>query len=222
MTSNREKSQIPLTGKLVYIVGPRKLQNDMMARILENESGIRCITFDNEMNLSKQADVKTLEEKLILLDCLGKKPKSITARIESEALKRLAPNKLSLFNVTPGVGIEESTTRFGVRGVFYETDSLKTFLKGIASIFKGEVWFSREVMTRFVLKKEIFSPKVTDILTQREVEILSLLAVGARNEEIAEKLFISTNTVKTHIYNIFKKIKVTNRLQAALWAAKNL
>jgi LuxR family transcriptional regulator of csgAB operon len=46
--------------------------------------------------------------------------------------------------------------------------------------------------------------------------------MGATNEEIGAKLCISTNTVKTHVYNIFHKIKVPNRLQAALWAAKNL
>jgi len=49
-----------------------------------------------------------------------------------------------------------------------------------------------------------------------------MVAVGAKNEEIADELFISPNTVRTHIYNIFKKINVPNRLQAALWAAKNL
>jgi LuxR family transcriptional regulator of csgAB operon len=59
-------------------------------------------------------------------------------------------------------------------------------------------------------------------LTPREVEILAMVAVGAKNEEIAEKLHISPHTVKTHIYNIFKKIDVPNRLQAALWAASNL
>ncbi|MBN2058792.1 MAG: response regulator transcription factor [Deltaproteobacteria bacterium] len=194
----------------------------MMARILEKESGARCITAGNEMNLMLPAEMKSVKEKLILLDCMGRKLKMITTRIQSEPLKKLAPYKLSLFNVTPGAGLEESTTRLGVRGVFYETDSLKTLLKGVAAIFNGEIWLSREVMTRFVLNKAIFSPTVIDILTQREVEILSLIAVGARNEEIAEQLFVSTNTVKTHIYNIFKKINVTNRLQAALWAAKNL
>ncbi len=57
-------------------------------------------------------------------------------------------------------------------------------------------------------------------LTTREKEILIHVATGAGNREIATTLKIRHNTVKTHIYNIFKKINVTNRLQAALWTAK--
>ena len=48
-----------------------------------------------------------------------------------------------------------------------------------------------------------------------------MIAAGAGNDEIAEGLYISIHTVKTHIYNIYNKIKVPNRIQAALWAAKN-
>ncbi len=59
-------------------------------------------------------------------------------------------------------------------------------------------------------------------LTSREKEILTRIASGASNREIADALFISHHTVKTHIYNIYKKIKVPNRFQAALWIAENL
>ena len=57
---------------------------------------------------------------------------------------------------------------------------------------------------------------------EREIEILGLISTGATNADIADKLIISQHTVKTHIYNIFQKIGVPNRLQAALWAGKHL
>lgn len=59
-------------------------------------------------------------------------------------------------------------------------------------------------------------------LTPREIEILEQIAQGASNREIAEGLFISHHTVKTHLHNIFQKINVNGRLQAALWAARHL
>lgn len=61
-----------------------------------------------------------------------------------------------------------------------------------------------------------------ELLTEREYEILSELSKGASNMEIARTFFISENTVRTHIYNIFKKIAVSNRTQAACWANAHL
>ena len=66
------------------------------------------------------------------------------------------------------------------------------------------------------------SKNISDVLTERQIEILAMIAIGATNDEIADKLCISPHTVKTHLYKIFKKINVPNRVQAALWAAKNL
>jgi DNA-binding NarL/FixJ family response regulator len=121
------------------------------------------------------------------------------------------------------MGIEKEVTGSTISGIFYSSDPLNQFLKGVSAIFNGELWFSREVMTNLVRNsRNSNSSNIKDTLTHREIEILSLIAVGEKNEDIAEKLFVSTNTVKTHIYNIFKKINVSNRLQAALWAAKNL
>ena len=59
-------------------------------------------------------------------------------------------------------------------------------------------------------------------LTTRETEILEMVTAGYSNARIAEELRISPHTVKTHIHNICKKIKAPGRLQAALWAVKNL
>jgi len=61
-----------------------------------------------------------------------------------------------------------------------------------------------------------------ELLTEREKQILNKLCKGATNNDIATTLFISEHTVRTHIYNIFKKIKVKNRTQAMYWATVNL
>ena len=58
-------------------------------------------------------------------------------------------------------------------------------------------------------------------LTKRELEVLKLLAVGMYNKEVAEKLNISERTVKNHVSNIFKKIEVTDRTQAAVFTIRN-
>ncbi|NLA58074.1 MAG: response regulator transcription factor [Firmicutes bacterium] len=55
-------------------------------------------------------------------------------------------------------------------------------------------------------------------LTPREKEVLALIATGMTNAEIAEQLFISPHTVKNHVTNIYKKLKVEDRTQIALWA----
>jgi DNA-binding NarL/FixJ family response regulator len=99
------------------------------------------------------------------------------------------------------------------------------FLKGVRAVLDGELWLSREIMIKCILEgtnESEPSRRRTEDLTQRQTEILAQVAVGASNDEIAERLCISSHTVKTHLYHIFKKINVPNRLQAALWAAKHL
>lgn len=59
-------------------------------------------------------------------------------------------------------------------------------------------------------------------LTERECEILNELRHGATNMDIARALFISENTVRTHLYNVFRKLSVKNRTQAVSWANENL
>jgi len=66
------------------------------------------------------------------------------------------------------------------------------------------------------------SKKASVPLTKSEIELLAHVAAGTTDEEIAEKLDISISTVETLLSNVLKKIDVPNRLQAALWAAKNL
>ena len=95
-----------------------------------------------------------------------------------------------LFNVRRGDAIDEHYVWQGVRGIFYEHDSLELFLKGVSAILTGELWLPRALMTKCILnsKGECKSPQEGNpILSRREVEILAHVAVGARNEDIADR-----------------------------------
>ena len=124
-----------------------------------------------------------------------------------------------------GKGFEKESIDRGIRGVFYVNEPLEVFAKGVNAIFSGEMWYPRKMISQCLLEsKSSFRSSVnsTAMLTTREKQILIEMASGSSNQEIADALFISLHTVKTHIYNIYKKINVTNRLQAMLWAAKYL
>ncbi len=124
-----------------------------------------------------------------------------------------------------GLRIEEELVIRGVKGIFYANDHPGNLDKGIRALLKGEIWISREILSKFIPEIEnakVLSGNETSVLSGREIEIVNLVARGAMNMEIGEKLYISRHTVKTHLYNIYKKIKVTNRLEAALWAKENL
>jgi LuxR family transcriptional regulator of csgAB operon len=98
-------------------------------------------------------------------------------------------------------------------------------VKGITAIFEGEFWLSRKLIASYLERTRSKPRKVTasaHVLTRREKQILRLTATGATNTEIAEQLNVSMHTVKTHIYNLFKKINVSNRIQAVNWAKDNL
>ena len=113
----------------------------------------------------------------------------------------------------------------GIRGIFFANEVFESFLKGIAYILKGDHWFPRELLNSWI--KETRRPidteqQDTPALTPREKEILRMVATGASNDKISEKMYISYHTVKTHLSHIYRKINVSNRLQASLWAVKNL
>ncbi|MCJ7595350.1 MAG: response regulator transcription factor [Desulfobacterales bacterium] len=214
-----------LNDRLIYIIGPRRFQNELMAFFLEGSTHAKCIERSDPSALSAAEEGNFRAPRLILWDCLGKDTEACLGGLESFG-KTISRDHSVLFNLCRGSGIEQEALALGVRGFFYEEDPIGQLPKGIGAIFDGELWVSREIATQFILDKKETPFRMTrkdqSILSRRETQVLSLVAAGATNDDIAKKLYISTNTVKTHIYNIFKKINVPNRLQAALWAVKNL
>src|SRR4029450_8979912 len=115
----------------------------------------------------------------------------------------------------------------GARGYVLKGIDFPTLLRAIKTIQGGGLWIDKELAAADVFE-EIAQDQLDDrgdgredneaikILTRRELEILKLVAEGLTNEEIGKKIFISEKTVKTHLTNIFDKLKVNNRFKAAL------
>lgn len=111
-----------------------------------------------------------------------------------------------------------------INGVFYATEDQEHVVSGLQGILRGECYFSQKLASYLITHSGNYRYNSTEstLLTHREKEILNKLRIGASNNEIARSLFISENTVKTHLYNLFKKIAVKNRTQAVSWANDNL
>ncbi|KEA52639.1 transcriptional regulator [Mangrovibacter sp. MFB070] len=111
-----------------------------------------------------------------------------------------------------------------IAGVFFVSESEKSVLEGIGGILRGEHDFSSQIASHWMKSSPRSEPYIyeSSSLTQREKEILNKLRIGASNNEIARSLFISENTVKTHLYNLFRKISVKNRTQAVSWANNHM
>jgi len=162
------------------------------------------------------------DDKLCFVDLYGQ---NWLNNIPKNILKLFKHSRIVLFNVKEGAICEKQALLVGIHGVLYTTDRADIILKGIERIKKGERWFKRGSMNLALgdlLKSQstsLLPPKnnsndiIFDSLTRREKMILNLLSNGAPNKEIADSLHISPNTVKTHIYSIFRKTSSRNRVE---------
>lgn len=113
----------------------------------------------------------------------------------------------------------------GCNGYVLKDSDSDTLRKAIYAVYDNQTFIQPElipVLNSGLIKKEAdMERNKTHGLTKREVEVLKLISEGLFNKEIADRLSISERTVKNHISNIFKKIDVSDRTQAAVFAIKN-
>jgi DNA-binding NarL/FixJ family response regulator len=119
--------------------------------------------------------------------------------------------------------------KLGCSGIVLKQTAPELIVKSIRKVNGGEIWLDSHttaaVMRQFASPGEPGGPPATggktrerSPLSQREREIVQLVAQGFKNKEMAEKMFISEQTVKNHLHNIFDKLGVSDRLELALYA----
>lgn len=113
----------------------------------------------------------------------------------------------------------------GAFSYMLKTSRAADIAKAIKAAVRGESVIESQVamklMNRIRQPQEHQGAKLYELLTDREMEVLKSLAKGQSNQEIADELFINIKTVKFHVTNIFQKLNVEDRTQAAIYAHKN-
>lgn len=116
--------------------------------------------------------------------------------------------------------------KIGAEGYILKDAEADVLIEAIRTVFNGQTYIQPN-MTNELIKEynRITMPenekKEDNTLTTREIEVLELIAEGMINKEIAKKLYISEKTVKNHVSNIFRKLDVSDRTQAAIYAFKH-
>jgi NarL family two-component system response regulator LiaR len=110
----------------------------------------------------------------------------------------------------------------GALGYLLKNASPRTLLSAIRDVHRGEPSMSPAIANKLMreLQRKPELPPTDEPLTEREVDVLKLVAQGLTNQEIAEALFIGEGTVRTHVSSILSKLHLANRTQAALYALR--
>ena len=112
--------------------------------------------------------------------------------------------------------------RLGARGVVLKHSASDLLVKSIRTVHNGEIWLDNrmtaEVIDAFKKSAESGQRREKPLLSDREKQVVQLVAQGLGNREIGQKLSISEQTVKNHLHNIFDKLGVFDRLELALYA----
>jgi len=178
---------------------------------MEANNGKQCIELLDE----KQTDVLLLDINMPNMNGL-----QVLQHIR-ESKKKV---KVLILTIHNEVEYLMRAVEIGVDGYVLKDSDSSVLKKAIFSVNRGEIFIQPELtplLKARMEQKNSLSNNSVESLTKREIEVLKLLAEGLFNKEIAYMLAISEKTVKNHVSNIFKKINVSDRTQAAVYAIRN-
>jgi DNA-binding NarL/FixJ family response regulator len=186
-----------------------------IAALLAKESDMEVVG-EVADGLSLLKTVTQLQPDVLLMDAQMPYHKPITA---VEQLNQQNPLVhvlvLSAFNLPEYV---VGLLKAGANGYILKDDSTNLLLSAIRQVARGEEWVSPRATAILIESMRSEPPDIEAKLTKRELDVIFLMARGRRNEEIADELVVTEQTVKNHITNIFRKLDVETRVEAVLYA----
>lgn len=195
-----------------------------LKQLIELESDIKVVA--EAANGVEAVDYYAIEQPdIVLMDINMPKQNGLQAL---EAIKGKSPDaKIIMLTIHQDREYLFKALQMGANGYVLKDADGAVLMEAIRKVNQGEAYIqptmAKELIVEFkrYTSGEAVASKKNSLVSDRELEVLGLIAKGFLNKEIAKALFISEKTVKNHISNIFKKLKVSDRTQAAVYALKN-
>ncbi|TGY95966.1 response regulator transcription factor [Petralouisia muris] len=204
----------------VVIVDDHSMVREGLKQLLELEGDVQVIGEASD-GLECLKLLETTVPQVLLLDINMPNMNGL------EVLERLKEEnvdfKIIILTVHDEIEFLLKAVDIGINGYLLKESDSSELKKAIFHVINGETYIQPSMIPLLnskMVQRDHEKVKI-DLLTKRELEVLKLLSVGLYNKEIGKKLEISERTVKNHISSIFKKIEVTDRTQAAVFAIKN-
>ena len=219
---NKDVSAMPIT---ILIVDDHALLRQGIKKVLDLESDLSVIgeAADGEEAICL---AQQLKPDIVLLDI--NMPRKNGLEVTRE-LRQLMPKlKIILLTIHDDENYVIEVIKAGATGYLLKDIEPGMLIKAVRSVHTGESFIyptlAKRLFNEIGMDKKVEAPRsrgCQDTLTQREIEVLRLIGEGLSNQEMAQKLFLSEKTVKNHLTNIFRKINVSDRTQAVIYAIKH-
>lgn len=204
----------------IMIADNHSMFREGLKSILESDGSLEVIAEAKDGEDCLEV-LKNENPELLLLDI--KMPKQTGFQVLDSMKKNGNTTPVLILTASNEIEYLMHALDIGVDGYLLKDCDSKELKKAIFTILDGKTYIQPNLipmLNQKIKSREEDSIKI-ESLTERETEVLKLVSNGMYNKEIAEKLQISERTVKNHLFNIFKKIDVTDRTQAALFAIRN-
>jgi len=208
----------------VLIADDHPIVREGLRRLLSLEEDVEIVgeAGDGEATLSM---VEKLDPDVVLLDL---RMPGMDGFAALQRMQRLGKRtKVIVLTASEDKNEFVQAMKLGCSGIVLKQTAADLIVKSIRKVHAGEIWLDSHttaaVMRQFAAPSDLGTPaglraRDRSPLSQREREIVGLVAQGYKNKEMAEKMFISEQTVKNHLHNIFDKLGVSDRLELALYA----
>lgn len=208
----------------VMLVEDHSMVRQGLKQLIELENDIKVVA-EAADGIQATEHYQIEKPDIVLMDINIPKKNGLQAL---EMIRHRDPNaKIIMLTIHQDKEYLFQSLQLGASGYVLKDADGYVLIEAIRKVYEGETYIqptmAKELVTEF--KKYLQNGKTIsrkdNVLSDRELEVLRLIAKGFLNKEIAETLYISEKTVKNHVSNILKKLKVSDRTQAAIYALKH-